>query len=82
MCAQLDSPQTNGARAGAVPQTATLIGAVASPPLSEIIRGLLKFSNNITAEAIGTTAMQRLSGHQLAPGESAAILTGWLENQT
>jgi D-alanyl-D-alanine carboxypeptidase/D-alanyl-D-alanine-endopeptidase (penicillin-binding protein 4) len=68
-------------RAGAVPQSATFIGGVASPPLSEIIRGLLKFSNNITAEAMGATAMQRLSGHPLAPAESAALLTGWLQNQ-
>ena len=35
----------------------TPIGTVFSPPLSEIIRGLLKYSNNITAEAIGATAM-------------------------
>ncbi|HVT52397.1 MAG TPA: D-alanyl-D-alanine carboxypeptidase, partial [Dongiaceae bacterium] len=63
--------------AGTVPANAELIGTVESPPLSEIIKGLLKFSNNVTAELIGATAMQKLTGRVLSQEDSAAALTAW-----
>lgn len=63
---------------GAVPANAELIGTIESPPLSEIIKGLLKFSNNITAELIGATAMQKQTGRVLSQEESGAALTAWL----
>jgi D-alanyl-D-alanine carboxypeptidase/D-alanyl-D-alanine-endopeptidase (penicillin-binding protein 4) len=66
---------------GAVPANAELIGTVESPPLSEIIKGLLKFSNNITAELIGATAMQKQTGRVLSQEESGAALTAWLADR-
>jgi len=67
--------------AGTVPANAELIGMVQSPPLSEIIKGLLKFSNNITAELIGATAMQKQIGRVLGQKESGAALSAWLANR-
>jgi D-alanyl-D-alanine carboxypeptidase/D-alanyl-D-alanine-endopeptidase (penicillin-binding protein 4) len=67
--------------AGVVPANAELIGTVESPPLSEIIKGLLKFSNNVTAELIGATAMQKLTGRVLSQEDSAAALTAWLKDR-
>jgi D-alanyl-D-alanine carboxypeptidase/D-alanyl-D-alanine-endopeptidase (penicillin-binding protein 4) len=67
--------------AGTVPANADLIGTVESPPLAEIIKGLLKFSNNITAELIGATAMQKQTGHVLSQEESGAALAAWLKNR-
>ncbi len=66
---------------GVVPADAMLIGQVESPPLSEIIKGLLKFSNNITAELIGATAMQKLTGRVLTQQESGAALSAWLKDR-
>jgi len=66
--------------AGTVPANAELIGIAESPPLSEIIKGLLKFSNNITAELIGATAMQKQTGRILSQEESGAALSAWLAN--
>jgi serine-type D-Ala-D-Ala carboxypeptidase/endopeptidase (penicillin-binding protein 4) len=66
--------------AGTVPAGAELIGTAESPPLSEIIKGLLKFSNNITAELIGATAMQKLTGRVLSQPESGAALAAWLKD--
>ncbi|HVY98121.1 MAG TPA: D-alanyl-D-alanine carboxypeptidase [Dongiaceae bacterium] len=67
--------------AGVVPADAELIGTVESPPLSEIIKGLLKFSNNVTAELIGATAMRKLAGRVLSQAESGAALTAWLKQR-
>jgi D-alanyl-D-alanine carboxypeptidase/D-alanyl-D-alanine-endopeptidase (penicillin-binding protein 4) len=67
--------------AGTMPGNAELIGTVESPALSEIIKGLLKFSNNITAELIGATAMQRQTGRVLSQEESGAALSAWLRDR-
>jgi D-alanyl-D-alanine carboxypeptidase/D-alanyl-D-alanine-endopeptidase (penicillin-binding protein 4) len=66
--------------AGSVPANAELIGMAESPPLSEIIKGLLKYSNNITAELIGATAMQKVTARVLSQEESGAALTAWLKD--
>ena len=55
-------------------------GTVESPPLSEIIKGLLKFSNNVTAELIGATTTRKLAGRPLAQAESGAALAAWLKD--
>jgi D-alanyl-D-alanine carboxypeptidase/D-alanyl-D-alanine-endopeptidase (penicillin-binding protein 4) len=68
-------------RPGAVPEGAALLGETDSPPLSEIIAGLLKFSNNITAELIGMAASRRLTGRVLDPVDSSHVLTEWLKTQ-
>jgi D-alanyl-D-alanine carboxypeptidase/D-alanyl-D-alanine-endopeptidase (penicillin-binding protein 4) len=66
---------------GHVPTNAVEIGRVESPPLTEILRGLLRYSNNMEAELIGLAASRKLTGRPLGLGESAAALSLWLERQ-
>lgn len=65
-------------RAGAVPADASAIAAVESPPLAEVMTGLLKYSNNMTAELIGLATSRYLTGEVLDPDASSAALGGWL----
>jgi D-alanyl-D-alanine carboxypeptidase/D-alanyl-D-alanine-endopeptidase (penicillin-binding protein 4) len=68
-------------RAGTLPQHATLLATVESAPLPEVMAGLLKFSNNMTAELIGLATSRRLTGQALDPRASSAALAGWLEQR-
>jgi D-alanyl-D-alanine carboxypeptidase/D-alanyl-D-alanine-endopeptidase (penicillin-binding protein 4) len=68
-------------RAGTVPADAVLVAQVESPPLSEVMTGLLKFSNNMTAELIGLAASARLTGKALDPRASSAALGDWLRQK-
>jgi D-alanyl-D-alanine carboxypeptidase/D-alanyl-D-alanine-endopeptidase (penicillin-binding protein 4) len=68
-------------RADTVPVNATPIATVESPPLAEVMTGLLKFSNNMTAELIGLAASQRLTGRVLDPRASSAALGDWLRQR-
>jgi len=68
-------------QAGTVPSDATLVATVESPPLSEVMTGLLKFSNNMTAELIGLATSQRLTGKTLDPRGSSAALGDWLRQR-
>ena len=45
-----------------VPANAVAVGRVESPPLSEILSGLLRYSNNAEAELIGLAASRKLTG--------------------
>ncbi|GAB2174958.1 D-alanyl-D-alanine carboxypeptidase [Dongia sp. agr-C8] len=63
---------------GTVPPDAIAIATVESPPLSEVMTGLLKFSNNMTAELIGMATSRKLTGQVLGPRESSAALGDWL----
>jgi D-alanyl-D-alanine carboxypeptidase/D-alanyl-D-alanine-endopeptidase (penicillin-binding protein 4) len=65
-------------QAGAVPADATLVATVESPPLSDVMTGLLKFSNNMTAELIGLATSAKLTGKVLDPRASSAALGDWL----
>ena len=64
---------------GHVPVSAIEIGHVDSPPLSEIVGGLLRYSNNGEAELIGLAASRRLTGRTLSLAESSQALSHWLE---
>jgi D-alanyl-D-alanine carboxypeptidase/D-alanyl-D-alanine-endopeptidase (penicillin-binding protein 4) len=66
---------------GHAPANAVEIGHVASPPLTEVLRGLLRYSNNMEAELIGLAASRKLTGKPLGLSESAAVLSLWLEQQ-
>lgn len=62
---------------GHAPADALEIAAVESRPLGELIRDMLRYSTNITAEALGTAA-SRATGRQVASlPASAAILNDW-----
>ncbi len=67
---------------GHVPANALAIGRVESPPLSEILSGLLRYSNNAEAELIGLAASRKLTGQSLSLAESSEALTLWLEHQS
>jgi D-alanyl-D-alanine carboxypeptidase/D-alanyl-D-alanine-endopeptidase (penicillin-binding protein 4) len=68
-------------KAGIVPADATPVATVESPPLSDVMTGLLKFSNNMTAELIGLATSQRLTGKTLDPRASSAALGDWLRHK-
>ncbi len=68
----------------AAPQMATDLptGAVLarhqSAPLSQIVRGMLRFSTNSTAEIIGRAATIAKGGDAATLASSAAAMTGWV----
>lgn len=64
---------------GAVPPEALAVAMVQSPPLAEVMTGLLKFSNNMTAELIGMATSRKLTGRALDPRASSAVLGDWLK---
>jgi D-alanyl-D-alanine carboxypeptidase/D-alanyl-D-alanine-endopeptidase (penicillin-binding protein 4) len=66
-------------QAGTVPPDAVAIATVESPPLSDVMTGLLKFSNNMTAELIGLATSHKLTGQVLDPRASSAALGDWLK---
>ena len=52
-----------------------------SKPLSKLLAGVLRYSNNLSAELIGQVAARRLSGRPVSLWESAALLTNWYRTQ-
>jgi D-alanyl-D-alanine carboxypeptidase/D-alanyl-D-alanine-endopeptidase (penicillin-binding protein 4) len=66
---------------GHVPANAVEIAIVQSPSLSEILGGLLRYSNNMEAELIGLAASRQLTGKALTLRESSAALSQWLTRQ-
>ncbi|HXQ40915.1 MAG TPA: D-alanyl-D-alanine carboxypeptidase [Candidatus Udaeobacter sp.] len=64
---------------GHVPAGTVLVGRSESPPLAEIVPGLMRYSNNSTAELIGLAASRALTGRALPPQQSSLALTTWLE---
>lgn len=48
-----------------------------SEPLPEILTGMLKYSNNLTAELVGMTATQARIGKVASLAESARAMTAW-----
>ena len=66
---------------GHVPANAAEIAIVQSPALTEILGGLLRYSNNMEAELIGLAVSRRLTGKALPLKESSAALSQWLTQQ-
>ena len=52
-----------------------------SQPLSKLLSGVLRYSNNLSAELIGQVAARRLSGHPVSLRESASLLANWYRTQ-
>jgi len=59
------------------PQGASLLYTHWSAPLPEITAGVLKHSNNLSAELIGQVTARKLTGRSLPLRESAAAVTDW-----
>jgi len=68
-------------RAGAAPPGARVVARHHSRPLAEIVRGVLRYSNNLSAELIGMVASQRLTGRALSLADSGATLGAWLQQR-
>lgn len=68
----LPLPQT-----GLTPRRARPVYTHASPPLSQLIAGTLRHSNNLSAELIGQVASRRLLGRPVTLHESASALAAW-----
>ena len=66
---------------GRVPPDAVVVAGTDSPPLPEILKGLLRYSNNPSAELVGLAASRELTGRSLALAPSAAALAAWLKRQ-
>jgi D-alanyl-D-alanine carboxypeptidase/D-alanyl-D-alanine-endopeptidase (penicillin-binding protein 4) len=50
------------------------VGAARSRPLAEIVRGVLRYSNNLSAELIGLAASRTLAGEPLTMADSSEVL--------
>ena len=66
-----------GLAPGATPDGAREIGRHESIPLTEIATGVLRYSNNLSAELIGLAASQALTGRKLSLEDSAMALIAW-----
>lgn len=64
------------ARTSTVPKARALVTHT-SAPLQTILRLMLKYSTNITAEVVGLTASQKRSGRQVSLKSSAAQMSKW-----
>jgi serine-type D-Ala-D-Ala carboxypeptidase/endopeptidase (penicillin-binding protein 4) len=73
---ELPAPQ-----AGLVPAGSIEVGRIDSPPLAEIIAGLLHYSNNMSAELLGLAAARKLTGRSLSLAQSSQALAAWLQSR-
>ena len=65
-------------RLGAVPAGSKPLAAQASQPLSEVIRDINKFSNNVMARQLFLTISSELSGEPGSTQNAATIVKQWL----
>ena len=65
-------------RLGAVPTGSKLLATQASPPLSEVVRDINKFSNNVMARQLFLTISSELSGQPGNTQNAATIVKQWL----
>ncbi|PWC61297.1 D-alanyl-D-alanine carboxypeptidase [Azospirillum sp. TSH7] len=70
-----------GRAAGGAPSGAPALAVLDSLPLAELARGLLRHSNNLSAEVIGLAASRRLDPSATTLQRSAGLLQGWLTRQ-
>lgn len=68
----LEAPQP-----GAVPEGAQAAVVHESPDLAEIARGVLRYSNNLSAELVGLATSASLAGRALTLNQSGGALGAW-----
>jgi serine-type D-Ala-D-Ala carboxypeptidase/endopeptidase (penicillin-binding protein 4) len=68
-------------RRGTAPDEARVVARHESPPLREVAAGLLRFSNNLTAELTGLATSHRLTGIGLALEASARRVAAWWQDR-
>jgi D-alanyl-D-alanine carboxypeptidase/D-alanyl-D-alanine-endopeptidase (penicillin-binding protein 4) len=64
---------------GRTSEDAVLLARVDSRPLADIVAGLLRYSNNLSAELVALAAARRLTGQALSLEGAGAALAAWLE---
>lgn len=64
-----------------LPDGAVQVASHQSPPLARIVRGVLRYSNNLSAELVGLVATRTLSGQALPLADSARFLDHWLQGR-
>ena len=74
MGVELPAPQPGSAPAGARP-----LAGHPSPPLHEVVRSMLRYSNNLVAELTGLAAGRQLTGTRIGLSQSAIALSQWYE---
>lgn len=62
---------------GQTPLTGTVLAEHVSAPLQEILRGMLKYSTNLTAEVVGMTATRARLGQVASLQASATAMSQW-----
>jgi D-alanyl-D-alanine carboxypeptidase/D-alanyl-D-alanine-endopeptidase (penicillin-binding protein 4) len=63
------------------PATARVLVEHASPPLDEILRGMMRWSTNLTAEVVGLTATQAGGVRPTTLAESGAEMSAWMRER-
>lgn len=66
---------------GRTPDAAEKLWSSLSPPLSELVRTTLRFSNNMGAELIGLAAARRLVGRPQSLDQASHTVSQWLKEQ-
>ncbi len=67
--------------ADAAPDTALVLAENVSDPLQDILRGMLLWSTNLTAEVVGLMATQAGGEPVSSLPESGAAMTAWMEDR-
>lgn len=67
--------------AGKTPGDARLVYSFKSRPLTNVIKRLLYFSNNLAAELTGAVATRTVGGKPLTPAQSGAAMAVWLKTR-
>ncbi|TCO71113.1 D-alanyl-D-alanine carboxypeptidase/D-alanyl-D-alanine endopeptidase [Rhodovulum euryhalinum] len=62
----------------AAPVTGTVLARHLSEPLTDILRDMMKFSTNMTAETVGLAATLARGGHPLTLTDSGQAMAAWL----
>ena len=68
-------------QAAPAPVNARLLYAHSSKPLTEILGGMLRHSNNLSAELIGLVTSRVLGERPLSIADSAALLADWYQRR-
>ena len=66
-------------QAGIAPEGARTLAEHPSPPMHEVVRAMLRYSNNLVAELTGLAAGRKLTGQRIGLSQSAIAIAQWYE---
>jgi D-alanyl-D-alanine carboxypeptidase/D-alanyl-D-alanine-endopeptidase (penicillin-binding protein 4) len=67
-------------RSPSVPETALVLVEHVSEPLEDILRGMMRWSTNLTAEVVGLLATQTGGERPMTLADSGAAMSGWMRD--